>query len=79
MTIDTVMSGYDNMWYCFYCNKSQLMGLRFSSVLKLNLVQTSNSIQSYYHTIDYALIGTALDLVRNPSVLVFMDYISPQL
>ena len=76
------MSDYDNMWYCFYWNVSLLMGQKFSPVLKQNLVQTSNSIRSY-HTIDYALIGEALDLVRNPSVLaymyIFMDYISPQL
>ena len=41
-----------NIWYYFYYNASQLMGLRYSPVLKQNLVQTSNSIQSY-HTMNY--------------------------
>ena len=50
---------------------SQLMGLRYSPEQKQNLVQNSNSIQTY-HMMNYALIDVALELVRNPLVLVYM-------
>ena len=56
--LDTVVSDDHNMWYCFYYNVSQLMGLRYSPVLKQKLIQTSNSIQSYqYHMIKEASIN----------------------
>ena len=54
---------------------SQLIGLRYSPLLnQKKLVENSNSIQSY-HTMNLVLKGEALDLVRNPSVPVYM-YIS---
>ena len=46
------------------------MGLRYSPTLKRNLVPTSNSIQSY-HTMKLKLTDEALDLGRNPSVIVY--------
>ena len=45
---DIVVSDDDNMWYCFCYNLSQLMGLRYSPILKQRLIQASNSVQSYH-------------------------------
>ena len=45
---DTVIIDNDNIWYCFYHNVSQLMGVRYSPELKQKFVQTSSSIQSYH-------------------------------
>ena len=63
---DTVLSD-DNDYY----SVSQLKDLRYSPVLRQKLTLTSNSIQSYHHQMTYALIDEALDLVRNPLVLVY--------
>ena len=46
--LDTVVSDIDNMWYYFFFVMPQLMGLRYSPVLKQNLIQTLNLIKSYH-------------------------------
>ena len=74
--LDTVVSNDDNIWYSFYHNVSQLIGC--SPVLKQKLIQTSKSIQSY-HTMNEALIGETLDLVRKPSVPVYLKIVIDQI
>ena len=46
-------------------------GSNYTPTLKQKLVEISNSIQ-FYHTSNQALINEALDLVRNPSDLVYV-------
>ena len=46
--LNTVVHTDNNLWWYFYYNVSQLMGLKYSPILKRKLVQTSISIHSHH-------------------------------